>query len=287
MSSIVRSTPRSIAQADVPSDVWLGIIVHLEALDVLLLQSLLYDTLHDRSVWTSVLQRGCSRDGVYFPSYPVDEMDVKRLQRAALGPYRLYKLVESCSAHSSNPPPLAHASSTRLTTPIVQLAETEATFLVPGGRYLLVGDIVALSLWDLGPPDFSASCEPLLVARTAIPSHHVLQNDWRPQLSVRARADDTLQVALAVGNVLLSVYHINPSQPSPSFRCIATLPVDFTSHPGLDSASRALSSSDDVVLLALGAACGSFVWNFREGWYGFGPRRSELFWVGNNVSHHE
>ncbi|TEB24783.1 hypothetical protein FA13DRAFT_1287121 [Coprinellus micaceus] len=91
-----------IAQADVPRDVWLEIVVHLEAPDVLSLQSsckLLHDALREKPVWISVLQRGCVRDGVYFPSYPVTEMDVRRLERAALGPYRLYRLVESRSAH--------------------------------------------------------------------------------------------------------------------------------------------------------------------------------------------
>jgi hypothetical protein len=230
-------------------------------------------------------------------------MDVRRLERAALGPYRLYRLVESRSAHRINPPRLIATSSALLTSTLnVPTRTAQATFLVPGGRYLLVGDIFALSIWDLGPPDCSALSLPLLVARIAMPSHPVMQNHGRPYLSVRARADDILQVAIAVGGLLyvfthsiakhiclvcksrLAVYHINPSLPSPSFQCIATLPIDSTSYPGSNSACTALSASDDVVLVVLGADCGSLAWNFREGWYCFGPRRSSILNVDNHVS---
>ena len=233
MADIVSLTPSqlgSTAQADVPTDVWLEIIAHLQAPDVLSLQSvspslylpptdltneleqtckLLHDALHEKSVWISVLQQGCSRDGVYFPSYPVAEMDIRRLQRAALAPYRLYRLVESCSAHSSDPPQLNPVSNTliNLTTPSVEPATPsvhwqQVAFLVPGGRYLLTGGTFALYLWDLGPPDRLVSADSTLVARAVIQSNPSAKIHGWTRISARILPDDTLRIALAVGGLM-------------------------------------------------------------------------------------
>ena len=141
------------------------------------------------------------------------EMDTSRLLRAALAPYRMYRLVKSCSAYSTEPPRLAHTSSALITSALnVPTRTAQATFLVPGGRYLLVGDIFNLSMWDLGPPDCSALSLPVLVARIAMPprgisSNPTIERHVRPGLSVRARAHGTLQVALAVEGPLYVCVH--------------------------------------------------------------------------------
>ena len=103
------------------------------------------------------------------------------------------------STYSSSPPRLIPTSDTLVKTLDFGHTVPPATFFVPGGRYLLTGDAVALSLWDSGPPDYPASSDLVLITRTEIESHPVAKDFGLHRISARILPNGALRIALAVG----------------------------------------------------------------------------------------
>lgn len=125
------------------------------------------------ATWTRVLKRACEAHNIFLPTYPLDNMSVNELQRAALMPY-LFKLrlarstVRGTGDFRNEPPGVNTSGSSKSLDPDRTLGRPLYTewnegvgpaFLIPGGRYLISvprnGDI---NLYDLElPPSVRSS----------------------------------------------------------------------------------------------------------------------------------
>ena len=92
----------------------------------------------------------CRRQGVFAPSFPLEEMSMTELEHASLCPSRLSSLI-----HNDIP---LRSFVTRILEPRTPSAGTDSegklhcsnVFLIPGGRFLVVSSDHGICLWDLG-----------------------------------------------------------------------------------------------------------------------------------------
>jgi len=110
-----------------------------------------------RIVWIKALDRMCSENTVYFPSFRTDEMDVQELECATMAPKRWENLIKS--RESSFEEPIPSFTTGKINIP-ASLDEPERLYLVPGGRFLVVLQEYHLTLWDLG--SFSGTLDEIL-----------------------------------------------------------------------------------------------------------------------------
>ncbi|KAF6748723.1 hypothetical protein DFP72DRAFT_820041 [Ephemerocybe angulata] len=141
---------------ETPNDLWMEIAALLEPLDILALQSTcraLNQALYRKSVWAVALRQVCREHCLFLPTYPIEKMDTRQLFIAAMGPDRFKSLIEgagSFAAHADDAPALNPAHGPFASHQVAVLGKRGASYLVPGGRFLLTFDCKALTLWDLG-----------------------------------------------------------------------------------------------------------------------------------------
>ena len=81
------------------------------------------------------------------PSFPIENMDLQQIKRAALGAYWWKHTMEKVNNDYLEPEfTILFSGIGDDTNPF------PSQFLVPGGRFLLVANQGKLALWDLGPP---------------------------------------------------------------------------------------------------------------------------------------
>ncbi|KAH9477619.1 hypothetical protein JR316_0009845 [Psilocybe cubensis] len=112
-----------------------------------------------RVVWIAALKGMCIENTVYDPSFPIEEMSIRDMERAAMGPQKWEKIVNK---YTDQPTPPIH-----ITTLSEELIEYDAgrpheLFLIPGGRFLVTLLVGYLSLWDLS---LSCMATPKLMGR--------------------------------------------------------------------------------------------------------------------------
>lgn len=86
---------------DFPPDIWIEIGYLIDPSDAFALQQTcraIRQAFDDKSVWTRILRLMCERNAIFVATFPVADMDLKQLQRAALGPSRLAKMVKERSS---------------------------------------------------------------------------------------------------------------------------------------------------------------------------------------------
>lgn len=114
----------------------------------------LHKALSDIGIWKAALRELCRREHLFEPSFPIEEMEVQDLQRAALGP-ALWKNKVHRHAKLGSDHPLPHIERSfggdyepglSRRTPFRQV------HIVPGGRYLISTSAKFITLWDLGSP---------------------------------------------------------------------------------------------------------------------------------------
>ncbi|KAF8064052.1 hypothetical protein FPV67DRAFT_199842 [Lyophyllum atratum] len=109
----------------------------------------LYDATHQREVWKSVLRRVCISQGLFMPSFPMEQMSMEELENAALGPLRFSSMLTS-----RNPDSLPKPHKTRIiefrSATAGKFGEFQRFDFIPGGRYLITQCDHALLFWDLG-----------------------------------------------------------------------------------------------------------------------------------------
>ncbi|KAJ3535506.1 hypothetical protein NMY22_g6459 [Coprinellus aureogranulatus] len=264
------------APMGVPSDLWLDVVSFLEPSDVAALQSIcvsLYSLIHQRSVWVSVLRSSCRDQCIFFPSFPVDDMDMDRIQRAALAPEQFTRLIQSKSQLSRDPPSLSSSLGVRLSLPSEAYVNGNTYALVPGGRYLLAGGSQGLRIWDLGPPDYYPLTEPALVASHGPRRHPGVRSSesGRVVLAQDVLNDKTLRIALASESLTVDVYEFTPGRTVSSFQHIGTLLLDSRAYSRELGVCNAMTVSKDIVLMSIAGIDRAVVWNHREGWCACGP----------------
>ncbi|KAF5331285.1 hypothetical protein D9611_013074 [Ephemerocybe angulata] len=283
---------------EVPTDVWMEILFCLYCKD-LLSMSLVCKSLNDlvgqKKVWIENLRSFCKREAVFFPSYPVDDMDVRDLQRATLGPERLRTLFRQNSApvYDRNTPVMAPATATTLSDhPGARFILTKGLFLVPGGRFLVAANQLYLGLYDLGP----AGREPRPLEEGCILAQEIYHADMNGrdameyelgQLSVVPHKETRLRIAVALCNrstIAVKMYEISfPCAPNTPFIQLGTLCIgmplaipqsEMDDHLFmLGNYCQSLLIDGDWVHLEVKTPTGetSVVWNFVDRKCGFGP----------------
>ncbi|KAJ3541106.1 hypothetical protein NMY22_g4031 [Coprinellus aureogranulatus] len=249
----------------IPGELWLKTAIVSNAVDVVALQltcKFLYNLLRSKSVWTSVLRRSCFENGVFFPSFPVEEMDVTRLQRAAISPDQF-----------DDSPQLELLASS-----LVRSNLESDYLLVPGGRFILVGNRAELCLWDCGPPDSARRRKAERISFQSIAKHAGVHDTPAHMIQMAVRiVEDSLRVAIVTDSLAVNVYDINPCAPAPSFKPLGTFLLDARETVlGLPRCTNITLSDDLIIIGTQGGVKYSVVWNFKDGWYALGPNDSEI-----------
>jgi hypothetical protein len=144
-----------------------------------------------RDIWIPVLRSTCRKNALFMPSFPVDDMDLQEIKRAALGGYRWKHMMEANNNSYLKP---------KSTTSFAGIREDRnpflSQFLVPGGRFLFVADGENLALWDLGPPGRPPFTSPAMIASVGLEAKMLK----RTRLAVTSSGSDRLRVAVLSQN---------------------------------------------------------------------------------------
>ena len=116
-------------------------------------------------IWKDSIKRACETYGLYEPSYPLLEMSLQDLKRAALAPFRVASLIQRCPPGqkllADSAPTIVHEEINPRQPPVIRL--------IPGGRFLLtVASPSSLQLWDLGVPGRPVMQPPVLRAKAEL-----------------------------------------------------------------------------------------------------------------------
>ncbi|KAF5330047.1 hypothetical protein D9611_010419 [Ephemerocybe angulata] len=238
----------------VPPDIWREISELSNPIDVVALGvtcRALHEATAERTLWMNLLKAVCMEYDLFLPSYPIDEMSVTQLRRAALGPHlwtrRVYK-------HAVSPNVPFYDLGTNVLSPVStipfdgQLNSDRFRHLVPGGRFLITcdaehsdrdpralrdTDIFTLKLWDLGFAGRKPLSQPLLLASRDIGPLNRFANQII-NMDCSIRGTETLAVALStIANIShrrCLVFAICPHRPNPSFEQLSSMSADFSRH---------------------------------------------------------
>jgi hypothetical protein len=115
-----------------------------------------------RIVWIHALHRTCHHHSLFLPTFPIPDMSVSELERAATAPFRWIAL---SSSKNRNPDALLPSRTTRIIRNPIPSTVNDSQglehldfryrqlinmYLVPGGRYLVASSCDCLGVWDLG-----------------------------------------------------------------------------------------------------------------------------------------
>ncbi|KAF5342470.1 hypothetical protein D9611_001084 [Ephemerocybe angulata] len=169
-------------RGDLPSDVWLEILSLLhyrEFFSINRVCKVLHDLIDQRDIWVHALRGMCQQHAVFLPSYPIEDMDVRELQRAVTGPARFTALTrnhKSTTLDEETPTlPFSSIFSLSLDTRSIWTdIGSEGMFLVPGGRFLITANDECLVLSDLGAAGRQPFAQPLILAEQSYRTPDVL-----------------------------------------------------------------------------------------------------------------
>jgi len=106
------------------------------------------NTTSTRIIWINALERMCFENTVYLPTFPATDMSLRDLEYATLSPVSCELMARSgmLSARAS------HTIDISSIQPIVDSLpdSPSGSYLIPGGRYLILLQHNRLTLWDLG-----------------------------------------------------------------------------------------------------------------------------------------
>ncbi|KAJ2913876.1 hypothetical protein MD484_g6529, partial [Candolleomyces efflorescens] len=233
-------------------ELWLQIISHLSPQDLLSLgqaSQQLRGIINHRDVWAPLLRCLCSKRRLFAPSFPsVDDTGTatpesfSELQRAVLGPSRWAQAIQKhrsltiASTPSESPESVVLEPRTRqlldATCDTGNWTTPSHQYLVPGGRFLVVGSRNSIEMWDLGvvgklhppTPRLVSSVGPILMKSLMprVPDEKAtpVEIDVVP---VRGSSEG-LRVAVRALNkeygddrAAIRMYEIHPSSADPSF----------------------------------------------------------------------
>jgi len=124
----------------------------------------------ERALWVELLRSVCEQEALFRPTFsPLDQLSVDEIRNATLGS-RLWGL---SIRKNANPLDASEVYPTVGLKPratiTIELRKPSATFLVPGGRFLLTSTEDYLKLWDLGTP-WNGPLESTLICETQVES---------------------------------------------------------------------------------------------------------------------
>jgi F-box domain len=137
-------------------DIIIQILSFVQPLDIIALRQVcraLLAASRERVVWRNALRLVTVQHGLFAATFPVGEMTIPQLQRAATSPGRFVAFLR----RELRPPKIRLPNKCIEPTSIRELpGKFENAFLVPGGRYILAKarNFKTIELWDIG---FSAN----------------------------------------------------------------------------------------------------------------------------------
>ncbi|KAF6757428.1 hypothetical protein DFP72DRAFT_891124 [Ephemerocybe angulata] len=267
-----------------PPDLWFEIATLVEPRDVLTMK-LVCKTLHQifasRKLWVYVLLSVCHQHSLFLPSYPIGDMALDELQRAALGPYRWARLIRRKGKRC-----VQRNASIRVLKPLKESGHVlesadHLQFLVPGGRFLLTARWKSLFLWDLGVVGRpSLSRYPTLIVRKTFQQEGLALQE----LTVIPLNKTTLRIAVSlVGKeemLKFKVYDISPGTQEAKLKRVGSLTVQTKSQEGTNRIiCQDLLIHGNRLHASLTSPSISFIWDFSADRYTLGPRQ-----MGNSLS---
>ncbi|KAF6765348.1 hypothetical protein DFP72DRAFT_1162320 [Ephemerocybe angulata] len=265
-----------------PSEVWHEIFVRLGAQDVLSSSRTckhLLEVALDEHLWRRLVLNMCQEYDLFLPSYPISEMSLVQLQRAALTPDLFTRRMHKQGRPTHLPlseafTPVSSSMRTIRSAPTVQLYD----HLVPGGRFwvtILTGELqtevtcqAMLEVWDLGPPGSSPRQSPSLTSKGQdLGCVSALRGGVTCAVAI-GRLEETLNIAVGIrrGDAVpytVSIYAIAPGMLNPSLEVIASINI-LAAGDGFHHLS-ALSLSEGRAIISINL---SFViWDFSEAAY--------------------
>ncbi|KAF5331254.1 hypothetical protein D9611_013106 [Ephemerocybe angulata] len=252
-----------------PLELHLCIIQELHAPDVLNLGqtcNAIRSSVNQRRVWEAALRATCRLNQLFEPSYyPLEDLDLPELQRAALEPWRRSASFALGSRSDSPSRDEGSVASRNVLRKKIKLEsdsvdEFVEVYIVPGGRYVLGITGKCICLWDLGqigklPWDaMQERLKPTSIMRVTQG-----RNIW--SMSAPKAVDITsFRFATSENETDLRVYEVGPLPDVGSIREIAKL----------EGISRDLSLND-FWLQGNSLVCdfdgGMVVWDFVESRY--------------------
>ncbi|KAF5316989.1 hypothetical protein D9611_003484 [Ephemerocybe angulata] len=253
------------------NDLWMEIAALLEPLDILALQSTcraLNQALYRKSVWAVALRQVCCEHSLFLPTFPIDTMDTRQLFIAAMGPYRFKSLIESAgsfASHADDAPALNPAHGPFTSHQVSVLPQRGASYLVPGGRFLLTFNCKALTLWDLGLVGSAKDIDgpqPRGMAHIDFPPGTFVEFETGYSSMNVSMRQDSLRVVVSGGSgrVMLKAFEISHFSETgkSSFRHLGELVLDYAANVRqiVIDGDRAIFESTEMV-----------VWDFISGLY--------------------
>ncbi|KAF5331945.1 hypothetical protein D9611_008974 [Ephemerocybe angulata] len=252
----------------IPNELWCEAFTHLEPFEVLSLGQVsraFHALISEKSVWITILRTVCDKHKLFKPSYPVHEMDLVQLQRAALGP----RLVRQCLTRGGVPTEyLAQANEVRPVSTLRLKVLSQASLakplepgvlwlhrrhLVPGGRFLIqvrfnglksnqevieaTGTTYFVELWDLGVSGSAPLENPILLTQTEF-EKTADHNVYSITASFYGSAQEGLRVAIAFTDVVreregdvcaVKILSLLPGDDQPRFQ--VTTEIEIKRHP--------------------------------------------------------
>lgn len=298
--AIIAPKQRSRIQGDdVPVDIWLDILHRLHYKDVVsmaLVCKALHAIISEKQVWIEYLRGMCERHALFYPSYPVDSMNVQELQQAILGPERFNDTLRGPGSpvYTDSSPILSPAAITSFPNhdACQGVHESIGLFLVPGGRFLVSSNPDSLALWDIGAVGQKRVDGPILLAKYEHPAHGPgsTKEDENTllDLAVTPFGERKLRIAIAMYHpeqlVTITALEIGfPCDPGSFFRPLATLrisvPPEIIEEYGVAVLCHNLLISGDTVhvqLVVNQPETETVIWNFEDEICGLRDTRSDI-----------
>ncbi|KAF5332777.1 hypothetical protein D9611_005156 [Ephemerocybe angulata] len=272
-----------------PLELWSETFVYAEPGDVLSLGKTchaLHAVVSNKSIWIKLLHIVCQKHDLSEPSYPVLEMSVPQLQRAAMGPHLFKRLILNRSkavrqieeAQELIPKTIVPLDNA-LTVPEGQnrgMREEHYRQLVPGGRFMIQAtkglwssdrSSFVVGLWDLGMPGVKPLASPVFVANTQFQE----LTKFTVSSLVADPAGQSLRVAVLLINSggagrVLKVFQITLSTFQSQFTELGTIQISDGENGGVN----VVADKDPILRgdLLLVRVCQAFVfWNFVSARY--------------------
>ncbi|KAF6765372.1 hypothetical protein DFP72DRAFT_1039306 [Ephemerocybe angulata] len=300
--AIIAPKQPSLQGDDVPVDIWLDILHHLGYKDVVsmaLVCKALHAIISEKQVWIEYLRGMCERHALFYPSYPVDSMNVQELQQAILGPERFNDTLRrgpGSPVYTDSSPILSPAAITSFPNHDACHGVHESSiglFLVPGGRFLVSSNPDSLALWDIGAAVGQKRVEsPILLAKYEHPAHGPgsakVDDNTVLDLAVTPFGERKLRIAVAMYHpeqiVTVTALEIGfPCDPGSSFRPLATLrisvPSEIIEEYGVAVLCHNLLISGDTIhvqLVVNQPETETVIWNFEDEICGLRDARSDI-----------
>ncbi|KAF6752673.1 hypothetical protein DFP72DRAFT_904518 [Ephemerocybe angulata] len=273
-----------------PQELWCETFAYSKPYDVLMLSQTcraLHIVVSQRSVWVEILMRLCDRYGLFKPSYPVHEMDLTQLQRAALGP-TLFQRVLKRGAVPADTLNQARELKVRSVHGLGNFISGTGVppnsgsgdrwifyrHLVPGGRFLAqvrqsrtcsaFGNNFVIELWDLGMAGQSPLAPPILVASKVYDcTGHRNHAMYSVTSSFSNKATETLRIAISTGHPtnghIIKILTVSPAHAEPFFQELSSI------HVKLDSDADGLNQSEPIIrggLMLIRVDDSFIIWDF-------------------------